>query len=256
MLTTRWQWTRAGAIVLATSLGGAAGAQPAGTSGYVELPPLQAIPTVLPAAEPSRTTTVSAAASVDGAACAGGCGGWGWGDRFRSAWERLKVRAEQKCVNQEPDPYPLGHSVLQHIDLQVTNGIAARMVVYDFDFEPGTAVLTARGREQVGQVGAWMMRYPFPAIVERPGYRPQLGEARQFAVQEELRRRKINVAAARVVVGAPPTAGISGVEANIMYLNLMNQTISRGLDSGAAANGGSGTDAVFGGGTQGTPGTR
>lgn len=257
MRTTRWQLTSAGAIVLATSLGGAASAQVRGTHGYVELPSAPVI--AVPAPESIRAVPATALPSSDGAPAAACCESPGRGGRFHSAWERFTTRLEQRCVPQEPDPIPLGQFIYQNFDVQVTNGIAARMVLHDYDFALGTSALTPRGRDQLEQIVKRAQRYPFPVIIERPAYSLPLGEARRRAVLDELRRANIALGPDRVIVGAPPSHGLSGIEANFMFQNLLLQTQSRGWEGGA---GGAGTGTTIGagattnGGAQGTPGGR
>jgi hypothetical protein len=152
-----------------------------------------------------------------------------------SIYHRWKGRLEKWFVSEEPDAVPLGQSVYQTFSNQVDQGIAARMILNDFDFEAGSANLNRRGQDKLPQVAALALRYPYFVIVERTDYSPALAELRKQAVLKELARQSIPLPADRVVVGLPRTPGLSGVEAFYLYENLLNQTKSGGMQPGGAS---------------------
>src|SRR5262249_53338246 len=64
-----------------------------------------------------------------------------------SRWQRCKDRLEDCCLGY-PSQFaavPLGFAVDQHMRAQVTNGAAARMTLYDYDFCCGSDKLNYRG---------------------------------------------------------------------------------------------------------------
>ncbi len=214
MATRPWRWFWTAGMMLAAGLAGFGNAQ--------EYPP---DPQQLPAprlVEPSALMVSGETAS--GARCRTPV--------FHSLWHRAKNNLERWFVSEEPDPFPAGQSVYQTFGTQVNNGIAARMILYDFDFEAGRASLNPRGQDQLSLIAAYALRYPYPVIIERNRYQPKLAEERQRAVVKELKRQGIPLSADRIVVGAPLTAGLSGVEAFEIYQNLIEQTRSKGISGG------------------------
>ncbi len=167
----------------------------------------------------------------------------------------MKSRLEKCLVSEEPDLMPLGQSIHLNFSAQVNNGIAARMMLYDFDFEDGKANLSPRGQDQLSQVVAWAQRYPYAVVIERNRYQPKLADERRLAVLKELSSRGVPLAADRIVVGMPVVPGNAGVEAWIQYGNLLNQTQSQGMSRGGQDAGGTGTTGATSGNGMGTSGT-
>jgi hypothetical protein len=126
-------------------------------------------------------------------------------------------------------PAPLGAAVYQNMQTQVANGEAARMVLYDYDFCGGH--LTQRGRDQLAKIASMMDHNFFPIVIERTPANPALAEVRRHAVLTELGAGPFPVPVARVVIGVPPAIGLSGREANIIYGNLLIQTLTRGINA-------------------------
>jgi hypothetical protein len=172
-------------------------------------------------------------------------------------WNRCKGRLEKWLGHDGPDTTPLGQSVYQTMTNQIDAGVAARMILNDFDFEPNSANLNFRGREKLPQLAALALRYPYFITVERTNYDPALADWRRQAVVKELARLPIPIAADRVVVGTPLTPGLSGVEAQLLYQSLLNQTRSGGTNLGTGQTGstpsGSTTDGTTGSGQTGIP---
>jgi hypothetical protein len=140
---------------------------------------------------------------------------------------------------------PLGASVYAHYYTHVANGEAARMVLYDYDFVPGGAALNCRGQDRLAQIQALMSHNCYPVVVERTSYCPPLADARRLAVLNELGHGPFPTPPERVVIGPPIAIGLQGVEAEIIYLNLLRQTLNRGLPTGAGPAGtGTGAGAV------------
>lgn len=240
MTINRCHWLAAAEIILAVGVVGEASAQSVVNARAAQPTPVQENIVVVPASPvcPPRRTPVL------------------------TFWNRSKARLEKWCVSEEPDEVPLGQSVYQTFTNQVEQGIAARMILNDFDFEPGGANLNMRGRDKLPHLANLALGYPYRVIVERTDYRPGLAEMRRQTVLKELTRLSIPLPADRIVVGLPLTQGLSGVEALYMYENLLGQTKSSGASGGqgGGGQGGSGTGAGAATGTQSqptqTPGSR
>jgi hypothetical protein len=156
---------------------------------------------------------------------------------------------------------PLGHFVYLHAKTQVANGDAARMVLYHYDFDGNQ--LSTRGEYQLEKIAAMLPRNFFPIVIEGTPHAPGRDEARRVAVLQALGRSSFPVPPERVVVGRPLAGGLRGVEAEKIYNNLIQQTISQGRTgvtgiTGASVGGGTGATGAGtpspGGGGGGAPG--
>jgi hypothetical protein len=157
-------------------------------------------------------------------------------DQQLSWWKRCKVNFWTSLgFESEFVPEPLGASVYATYRNHVANGVAARMVLYHYDFVDSTPVLNTRGQDHVAKIGALLAHNNFPIIVERIPCNPALAEARRLAVLNQLGRGGAAIPSERVVVGAPIANGLHGAEAEIIYQNLLSQTRERGLVTGAAS---------------------
>jgi hypothetical protein len=211
MMINRWQWLGAG-MLLTGSLAGAANAQERIVSPQTYLP----------------------AATSPAACCAPRT-------PLVTFWQRSKARLEKCLGYDEPDPVPAGTFLYQTMPTQIDNGISARMILHDYDFMPGSADLNLRGRDTLPHLASLALRHPYLVVVERTPTNPGLDDLRRQAVLKELARQSIPLPADRVVVGAPLTRGLYGVEANIIYQNLLNQTTSGGSSQGGASTPATGT---------------
>jgi hypothetical protein len=87
----------------------------------------------------------------------------------------------------------------------------------------------------VTKIAALLAHNGFPVIVERTPSNPALAEARRLVVLNQFGQGGIILPPGRVVIGAPIANGLRGVEAEIIYQNLLSQTRERGQVTGAAA---------------------
>jgi hypothetical protein len=152
-------------------------------------------------------------------------------------WAQCKRRL-QHCFLGYPSEFeapPLGDSIHRHYTTHVANAEAARMVLYDYDFLPGGAALNWRGRDRLAEIQTLLPRNFCPVVVERTPGCPQLAESRRLAVLTELGQGPFPTPAERVVIGPPIAVGLPGVEAEILYQNLLQQTRGQAAASGAAA---------------------
>jgi hypothetical protein len=167
-------------------------------------------------------------------------------------------------IPSEFEPTPFGQSVNAHIRNQVVNGEAARMVLYHYDFVDGAPLLNLHGLDQLARIAGLLGHNGFPIIIERTPCNPALAEARKLAVLAELGRGQCALPPERIIIGPPISNGLRGVEAEVIYQNLISQTHDRGLVTGGASGfvgaatspgSGGGAGAGGGGGGAGTPST-
>jgi hypothetical protein len=170
-------------------------------------------------------------------------------------WDRMRYRLHA-CFLGFPEEFeatPLGASVYAFGRAQVANAEAAQMVLYRADFIEGSGTLNPRGRDQLARIALLLPRNFCPVIIEPTLCAPELDQARLLEVVNELSRCAFAVPPQRVVIGLPPAAGLSGVEAGMIYNNLLNQTLSGGARSGGWAGAG-GAGGGQGYGSSGRPG--
>ncbi len=152
----------------------------------------------------------------------------------RPFWKRW-VRAWQDCFLGHAGQFvasPLGESVDQNFRIQAANAEAARMVLYHYDFVGCGCALNLRGQDQLAKIAGLLSKNLCPLVIERTQENPGLAEARRLVVLQELARGPYPVPPERVVIGVPPANGLSGIEAGIIYDNLLRQTQSQGTTAG------------------------
>jgi len=153
--------------------------------------------------------------------------------------ERILYRL-QDCFLGYRDEFqspPLGYTIHQHFKTEVANGDAARMVLYEYDFEDGGAALNLHGRDKLARVAALLSRNFCPVVIERTPCVPGLAEERRLAVLGELAHGSFPVPPERVVIGPPIANGLSGTEAALIYRNLLTQTQRQGVSAGGSTGG-------------------
>jgi hypothetical protein len=117
-----------------------------------------------------------------------------------------------------------------HGRTQVTNGNAARLVFYHYDFVDDGPQLNVRGRDKLARLAKVLPASFCPVVIERTPEAPGLDERRRGIVLAELADSPFPVPAERVVIGPPPAAGMAGYESTIVYGNQIGS-----LQAGAAA---------------------
>jgi hypothetical protein len=158
-----------------------------------------------------------------------------------SYWERCRAHL-QDCFLGYPGEFsspPLGQFLYQHGKTEVANGTAARMTLYHYDFVEGRNALNQRGKDQLDKIAALLPQNFFPVVIERTPEAPDLAKARRLLVLNELGRSPFPIPPERVMVGVPMAEGMSGVEAEIVYRNLLGQTTGGGMTLAPIAAGGS-----------------
>jgi hypothetical protein len=156
-----------------------------------------------------------------------------------SFWQRCR-RNLQDCFLGYPEEFTapaLGQFLYAHGKTQVANGDAARMTLYRYDFEEGREGLNLRGRDQLAKIETMLPQNFFPVVIERTPDAPALAESRRRQVLNLLARGPFPVPPERVMIGVPMPAGLSGVEAEIIYRNLLTQTQNAGVSTGSTTGG-------------------
>ena len=98
----------------------------------------------------------------------------------------------------------------------IANAEAASMILYQYDFEPGTAKFNLRGRDKLGEIGSRLPSTFYPAIVERPGI-AALDETRRRAVFGAFASGPFPIPIERVLIGRSAARGMSGEEAILIH---------------------------------------
>ena len=266
MLTKRRRWVLAAGILLGTTTGGTVRAQDSTPRPAVLPPPMNSTP--LPArpltgsapttvanapkaellAAPATVTTPAPPPSmptihaVGEDTCIVPPDTPPWYPGIKPSFWNHSCYAMQDCFlgfRSEFGAPPLGYFVYQHGKTEVANGDAARMVLYHYDFVEGGDELNPRGRYQLEKITALLAQNFNPVLIEATPCAPGLDEARRVAVARALACGPFPVPAERVVVGRPIATPLQGMEAVIIYRNLLLNTESGGLRGagGGAATG-------------------
>lgn len=190
--------------------------------------------------------------SMGGHSGHGGHGGYGHGAGKKGCcpthgvchharWQAHMAYCRDKYLGypEEFIPRPLGEALYDNMKVMVSNGDAARMVLYDFDFQPNGARLNVKGQDRLAKIAQLAGGNFQPIIVERTPANTQLAESRRLAVLAELARNSpIPIPSERVVIGAPIAAGLDGRSAVIIRGTLDSRTSAYGPPVGENAGGG------------------
>jgi hypothetical protein len=134
---------------------------------------------------------------------------------------------------------PFGFCVSGALNAQVTNGLAAQLVFYRYDFistptqraaKPNDfANLNPQGRRQLRRVADVMSRMPLPPVVIESSGNSQIDQARRQVVIAGLTEAMGSpVPAEWVIVDEPMAHPLAGEEAAIVHENLLRQTEAGG----------------------------
>jgi hypothetical protein len=153
------------------------------------------------------------------------CRNYGVRHRWEYHWKPALIE-KYSGTSQTLNVRPLGASVRGPIDLQVNSGIAAQMVLYQYDFQD--SALNARGRRQALRISEFARMVPAPIVIE-PSGNEALDRARQIQVVAFLQQKvgfPDNPEA--VVINHPSAAGITGEQGRLINMNLLQQIQSGG----------------------------
>lgn len=153
------------------------------------------------------------------------------------SWRWRRTQGRMLGYPEEFEPKPLGESFHAFGRVMVANGAEARMALYDYDFEPNSPELNARGRDQLSRIAPQLAVSPFALIVERTAADPGLAASRREAVLAEFAAASFPIDPNRVLVGAPMSSGMSGVNAQIVGANAINRVQQAGPPIPMNANG-------------------
>ena len=109
-------------------------------------------------------------------------------DRKSRSWKWRRTQGKFWGYPEEFEPRPLGSSIYETNKIMVANGALARLVLYNYDFLPGTSELSPRGIDQLDRFVPQLAASPFPLIVERTTPDLALSESRRYAVLARLAR--------------------------------------------------------------------
>lgn len=155
------------------------------------------------------------------------------------AWWAIKKADLQETHWGYPEEFeerPFGTSLSAHLRTHVANGMAARMVLYQYDFHQGVDDafrLNAHGRRRLDEITRMLQCDVWPVVIEPSDEGHQLDCARRDHVLKLLSECIGTVLEEWVVVAYPEASGLEGEEAVIIYANLLRQTRMRGSTSTA-----------------------
>ena len=153
------------------------------------------------------------------------------------SWHWRRVQGKFWGYPEEYEPRPLGASVYEHGKIMAANGMAARLVLFHYDFVEGTSELNPRGLDQLARFSAQLSASPFPLIVERTPDNPGLAESRRYAVLARMAIGPCPLPSDRVLVGVPAPVGMSGIDAHIIGSNSLSRTQQYGPPIPLQSNG-------------------
>lgn len=144
---------------------------------------------------------------------------WGYADLFREK--------------------PLGACLRAHVNTQITNGMASRMVLYRYDFHDGilheASKLNQHGRKRLGEMVRMLQWSVYPVVVEHTPAEPELAEARRSHVLTSLEKLGFPVPADWVIVGESEAAGLSGEEAVVVHRKMISSRSGQQRQGATAA---------------------
>ncbi len=173
----------------------------------------------------------------------------------RWRWHRTQCKRQLQehfmGYPEEFNEWPLGESLYAHGRTQAANGLAARMVFYQCDFEDGTSQLNLRGRDKLATVAAVLPTTFLPVVVERATAAPGVDQSqsalldqnRRTVLLAQLARGTFPVPAERVVIGPRIANGMTGYEAVNAIWPRQISSLAAGGSVAAAAAGAGGFDA-------------
>ena len=124
-------------------------------------------------------------------------------------------------------PRPFGTFVRSAVDAQVSNGIAAQLTLYRYDFvdisgEVSTT-LNSYGRIRLMRMASILNTCPYPLVIEYDQDHPQVNEGRRKHVLTQLQQINGSVADEQVVVRIPAVRGRDAQEGLLLYQGLLRQ---------------------------------
>ena len=150
-------------------------------------------------------------------------------------------------------PFPVGQVTDSHWETQQANAEAADFIFYDHEFRYDTtrhvetAQLSPLAKKKLEQVALRLEHVPFPVIIEelprnhdaaKNHEKGLLEHARRQTIVEQLNRLGITNADERVVISNAFPEGITGVEAERSYSNVLGGAFGGGAGRRFGGTGG------------------
>ena len=124
-------------------------------------------------------------------------------------------------------PRPFGTFVRSAVDAQVSNGLAAQLTLYRYDFvDPSGRVSTTlnpHGRIRLVRMAGILSSCPYPLNIEYDQDHPQVNEGRRQHVLAQLQQMIGSVANEQVIVRIPAVRGRDADEGLLLYQSLLRQ---------------------------------
>lgn len=134
-------------------------------------------------------------------------------------------------------PFPLGQVTDAFWETQQTNAEAADFILYQHEFVKDTTQLAPGAKRHLEQIALRLEQVPFPVVIEQSEHnaRPELDQARQRVVIENLIRMGVSNVETRVVVASAFAEGFTSFEGQAAYYGIFNNN-----NAGGRFNGGQG----------------
>lgn len=131
---------------------------------------------------------------------------------------------------------PAGTALHAIMGTQIANGVAAQLVLYEYDFHPNEPRLNCHGMMRLLDAARQLSRTPFPLLIQPTLIDPTLDNARREFVVGHLLSLEPALSAERVVIGFPPSRGLDGVDAVLTHDRVLR--LSAGGVPGAGSTAG------------------
>ena len=121
-------------------------------------------------------------------------------------------------------PFPVGHVTDAFWETQQTNAEASDFVFYDHEFVGDTEKLAPGAKKHLASVALRLEHVPFPVVIEQSPHNrnPELDRKRRQTVVEQLARIGVENSEKRVVIAGALAAGITSIEAEQAYQEVIN----------------------------------
>ena len=127
-------------------------------------------------------------------------------------------------------PFPVGQVTDAFWETQQTNAEASDFVFYDHEFVGDTEKLAPGAKKHLMSVALRLEHVPFPVVIEQSQHNrtPELDVKRRRTVVEQLARIGVENAEDRVVIAGTLAAGVTSIEAEQAYQEVINDSYGDG----------------------------
>ena len=137
----------------------------------------------------------------------------------------------------------MGARLRAHMRTQISNGTAARLVLYRYDFCDAVLEeafrLNPHGAKRLQEMAMTMQSWSiYPLVIEVTPGNSTLNAARRDDVLKLVRDHGFPIPDEWVVVGVPCARGLSGEEAFMIQQKMLRQTLEEGSPSNGEGAGG------------------